>query len=214
VGNQRSDWTGLLGKGLRGDHCFPSCSRADDRAGRHQALSAYPLSLLIDTGLPPPRSRQGRAVCERRSEPLTARSGGRRSKRGKGDGRSATRWFHYKARIPRKLTSSTMCALHGAGPLLDRPLDLARAAAQAVLQRNRDLLLPRSGPGESLRACMSDPATPPTEELRDWLFNMNGNERAMLLARTYSVGTVRIWNSECRDGSAEARIMQMLCIRI
>ena len=75
----------------------------------------------------------------------------------------------------RRLTCSTMSALHGDGPLLDRPLDLAGAAAQAILQGDRDFLLPRSGPSESLRSYMSDLTAPPTAEIRDWLCNMNGN---------------------------------------
>jgi len=75
----------------------------------------------------------------------------------------------------RQLTCSTMCALHGDGPLLDHPLNLARSAAQAVLQWDRDFLLPESGPARSLRACMSDPTAPPTSEITDWLSSMNGN---------------------------------------
>ena len=75
----------------------------------------------------------------------------------------------------RKLTCSTMCALHGDGPPLENPFELARAAAQAALQGDRDFVLPQRGPGESLRACMSNPTAPPTAEIKNWLCNMDRN---------------------------------------
>lgn len=80
----------------------------------------------------------------------------------------------------RQLTCSTMCALHGDGPVLDHPLALARAAAQAVLKGDGDFLLPESGPARSLRVCMSDPTAPPTREITGWLSNMNGNVESFI----------------------------------
>ena len=55
----------------------------------------------------------------------------------------------------RKRICSVMRALHGDGPLLERSFsEFARAAAQGVLQGQGDFLLPETGPGKSLRACM------------------------------------------------------------
>lgn len=70
---------------------------------------------------------------------------------------------------------STMRALHGEGPLLERSFnELARAAAQCVLQGQGDFLLPETGSGKYLRDCMLGATQPPpTDEIWDWLRNMS-----------------------------------------
>jgi hypothetical protein len=68
-----------------------------------------------------------------------------------------------------------MSTLHGEGPLLERPHDLALAAAGAIRRGDKDMLLPRTGPGNSLLRCMRDPTQPPTEEIQRWLSNMESN---------------------------------------
>ncbi len=73
----------------------------------------------------------------------------------------------------RRLICSTVQALHGGGPLLERPLEIAHAAAQAFLRGEEDFLLPLTGPGNYLHRCMLDPDQAPTSEIHAWLRNMN-----------------------------------------
>jgi len=80
----------------------------------------------------------------------------------------------------RKLICSTMLALHGDGPLLDHPLNLASAAAQAVLRGDQGYQLPESSPAKHLRACLSDPTAPPAAHIQDWLRNLDQNMQAFL----------------------------------
>jgi len=77
----------------------------------------------------------------------------------------------------RQKICSMMRTLHGDGPLLERSFnEFASAAAQGVLQGQEDFLLPESGPGKYLRACMSDAnLAPPTDEIWNWLSNMRDN---------------------------------------
>ncbi len=75
----------------------------------------------------------------------------------------------------KRLICSTMRALHGGGPLLERPLDIARAAAEAFLKGHEDFPLPVTGPGNYLHACMLDPDQEPSSEIAAWLGNMNHN---------------------------------------
>jgi len=78
--------------------------------------------------------------------------------------------------LRRRQICSTMLALHGDAPLLERPFDLARAAAQGVLQGQVDFSIPRTGPGAYLLGCMLDVTqTPPTGEIWNWLHNMDDN---------------------------------------
>ncbi len=73
----------------------------------------------------------------------------------------------------REKIRSTMGTLHGDGPLLERPLDLSRAAAEAVFQGQEDFPLPRTGPGEYLLACLQSATHPPPgDEIWGWLSNM------------------------------------------
>lgn len=69
----------------------------------------------------------------------------------------------------------TMRALHGDGPLLERPVDLAHAAAQATLQEQDDFQLPRSGPGNYLNWVAWRDQSPPQDEIRAWQCNMEEN---------------------------------------
>jgi hypothetical protein len=77
----------------------------------------------------------------------------------------------------RQRICSMMRTLHGDGPLLERSFsELARAAAQGVLQGQRDFVLPETRPGKYLRACMSDATQPPpADEIWGWLRNMRDN---------------------------------------
>ena len=76
--------------------------------------------------------------------------------------------------LRRQRICSTMRTLHGCAPLLERPFDVARAAAQAVLQGQEDFPLPRTGSGDYLLHCMSDPTElRPTDEIWKWLRNMD-----------------------------------------
>ena len=76
--------------------------------------------------------------------------------------------------IRRHKICSTMRTLHGDAPLLERPFDLARAAAQGILQGQEDFLLPRARPGDYLLSCMLDATQPPpTDEIWQWLHNMD-----------------------------------------
>jgi hypothetical protein len=77
----------------------------------------------------------------------------------------------------RQQICSAMLTLHGDGPLLERSFnEFARAAAQSVLHGRGDFLLPETGSGKYLRACMLGATQlPPTDEIWDWLRNMRDN---------------------------------------
>jgi hypothetical protein len=69
-----------------------------------------------------------------------------------------------------------MRTLHGAAPLLERPIDVARAAAQAILQGQEDFLLPRTDRGNDLLRHVLDGTQPaPADEIWKWLPNMEDN---------------------------------------
>ncbi len=75
--------------------------------------------------------------------------------------------------VDRQNICSVMRALHGNGPLLEHPFDLAHAAAQAILQKQEDFYLLRTGPGNYLLHCMLDATQPPPQdEIWAWLSNM------------------------------------------
>jgi hypothetical protein len=57
----------------------------------------------------------------------------------------------------RRVMCSMMSRLHGERPLLERPQDLARAATEATRRGEKDMLLPQSGPGNSLLTHRRDP---------------------------------------------------------
>ena len=77
----------------------------------------------------------------------------------------------------RQQLCSAMRALHGDGPLLERSFnELARAAAQCVLQGQGDFLIRETGSGKHLRDCIFGAAQPPpTDEIWGWLRNMHDN---------------------------------------
>jgi hypothetical protein len=75
----------------------------------------------------------------------------------------------------RQLMCSTIRELHGDGLLLERPEDLAVAAAEALRRGEKDMLLPRTGPGNTLYSYMCNPTSPPTEDIWAWLRNMDRN---------------------------------------
>jgi hypothetical protein len=75
----------------------------------------------------------------------------------------------------RRLMCSTIRELHGAGILLERPEDIAIAVAVAFRRGEKNMLLPRTGPGEKLYSYVHDPTSPPSAEIRAWLENMDGN---------------------------------------
>ena len=75
--------------------------------------------------------------------------------------------------LRRQKICSAMRTLHGDGPLLEHPFDLAHAAAQAILQGQEDFRLPRTGPGNYLLHCIVDATQPPPQdEIWAWLGNM------------------------------------------
>lgn len=80
----------------------------------------------------------------------------------------------------RRVMCSMMSRLHGQGPLLERPHDLARAAAEAVRRGEKDLPLPLTGTGNYLLGCVRDPATPPTEEIERWLSTIERNMKRFI----------------------------------
>ena len=74
--------------------------------------------------------------------------------------------------LRRQKICSVMRTLHGDGPLLERPFDLAHAAAQAILQGQNDFCLPLTGAGNYLLHCMLDATEPPPQdEIWKWLDN-------------------------------------------
>ena len=75
----------------------------------------------------------------------------------------------------RRRTCGIMRGLHGDGHLLERPLDLALAAAHAFLRGEKEMTLPRSGFGEALHSYMHNPMSPPNEDIVFWLHNMDNN---------------------------------------
>ena len=79
--------------------------------------------------------------------------------------------------LRRQQICSAMQILHGDGPLLERSFnELARAAAQGVLQGQREFFLPETGSGKYLRACMLGATNPPpTDEICGWLRNTRNN---------------------------------------
>ena len=77
--------------------------------------------------------------------------------------------------ILRELVCSTIRNLHGDGHLLERPLDIAKAVAEAFLRGEIDCILPRTGSGEAIYSHLENPSSPPSEELRKWLHNMDDN---------------------------------------
>jgi hypothetical protein len=82
-------------------------------------------------------------------------------------------------RTPEETLRRSMCStireLHGAGHLLEGPQDMAVSAAKAVRKGEKDWLLPRSGPGNTLDRCMRGLTSPPVEKIRAWLDNMDNN---------------------------------------
>ena len=84
--------------------------------------------------------------------------------------------LRIKDELFRQNVCSTMRSLHGDGPLLERSYnELARAAAQGILREQEDFLLPESEEGKNLKAYMLNATTPPTDEICEWLSNMDGN---------------------------------------
>jgi hypothetical protein len=73
----------------------------------------------------------------------------------------------------RRLICETMKAVHGGGPLLEHPLDVAHAAAAAFIKRQEHFLLPLTGPGNYLHSRMLDPDHAPTSQIKAWLGDMN-----------------------------------------
>jgi hypothetical protein len=90
---------------------------------------------------------------------------------------SAAEVLRISPELQRQTICSRMRALHGDGPLLERSFnELARAAAQGVLQEHEDFLHPQTLPGNYLRACVSDATQPPpADEIWGWLSNMSTN---------------------------------------
>jgi hypothetical protein len=75
----------------------------------------------------------------------------------------------------RRSTCAIMRKLHGEGPLLERHHELALAAAEAFIRGEKDITLPRTDSGRALYSHLLDPASPPNEDIRRWLQNMNDN---------------------------------------
>lgn len=75
----------------------------------------------------------------------------------------------------RKELCSTMLNLHGDGPLLESPLDLARAAAIAHLRGDGDMLLPQTSPGRSLLSFLRSPDSADRDTIGAWLGNSDAN---------------------------------------
>lgn len=86
----------------------------------------------------------------------------------------------------RKELSSTMLSLHGDGPLLERPLDLARAAAIAHLRGDEDMPLPQTSPGRSLLSFLRSPGCADRDTIGAWLGNSDANLERFLVFRLAS----------------------------
>ncbi len=69
----------------------------------------------------------------------------------------------------------TIRALHGDRPLLERPMDLAEAAAEAFLKREDTLCAKESGPARTLYDALTNPSDAPVSEINNWLDNMDQN---------------------------------------
>jgi hypothetical protein len=67
---------------------------------------------------------------------------------------------------------SVMLALHGDGPLLERPMTLVASAATACLKGESDFVLPLSEPGQSILALLHEP-NETDQQVADWIHNLD-----------------------------------------
>lgn len=83
----------------------------------------------------------------------------------------------------RQSICSVMSALHGDGHVLERPQDILAAAVERFTRGDKDMILPRTGPGEWLDHYVRNPVSPTSEDrqhIKDWLGEMERSLRDFL----------------------------------
>jgi hypothetical protein len=80
----------------------------------------------------------------------------------------------------RESLCETVRALHGEQQVLERPFDIAKAAASAFLQGQKTLCIKESAPAKSFYDALSDPRHAPVEQIKQWIENMNSNMESFL----------------------------------
>lgn len=77
----------------------------------------------------------------------------------------------------RQTICSTIFSLHGDGHILERPQEILAAATEAFVHGDKDMILPRTKPGEWLDSYMRNPLSPTPEDREKneaWLREMDG----------------------------------------
>jgi hypothetical protein len=69
----------------------------------------------------------------------------------------------------------TVRALNGKRQVLERPFDIAKAAASAFLQGERALCIKESAAARSFYDALSNPRNAPVQQVQQWLDNMDSN---------------------------------------
>ena len=109
----------------------------------------------------------------------------------------------------REQLCSVMLSLLDERPLLERPQTLAKAAAEAVLRGEEDVLLREEpGPGRTLRSYLADPDEAHEPAIKSWLGNLEDNlERFRVEVQPDEPSSTHFCSPEVLDSDAFLRCL-------